>query len=52
MNKNNWINLEYKLDYPSIITKEILKTNINKYWEEIMDKTNDNQHVLLLFRLR
>jgi hypothetical protein len=51
MNKN-WINLEYKLDNPSTITKELLSSNLNKFWKEIMIKLTENQHVLLIFRVR
>ena len=29
--KNNWNNLEIKLDFPSSLTKELLKDNIDKF---------------------
>ena len=48
----NWNNLEIKLRNPILITKGLLKNNINKFWEDIMNKLNNNQHILFILRLR
>jgi len=48
----NWNNFEIKLKNPIVISKGLLKSNINKFWEDIMNKLNDNQHILFILRLR
>jgi len=52
MKMKYWNNLEIKLDNPTIITKDLLKSNINKFWSDIINKLNNNQHVLFILRLR
>jgi len=47
-----WNNLEIKLRNPILITKGLLKSNINKFWDEKMNNLDDNQHVLFILRLR
>jgi hypothetical protein len=48
----NWI--DYKIDIKNkVFTKELLNTNLNKFWNEIVEQNiSDNQHIWLLFRLR
>jgi len=48
----NWNNLEIKLRNPILISKVLLKNNINKFWEDIINKLNDNQHILFILRLK
>jgi hypothetical protein len=48
----NWI--DYKFDIKNkIFTKDLLNTNLNKFWTEIVEtKVSDNQHIWFLFRLK
>ena len=48
----NWNNLEIKLSNPTFISKDLLRVNINKFWEDIINKLNENQHVLFILRLK
>ncbi len=52
MRNKKWGNLEYKLNIPSTLTKNILSLYINNFWKEIMESINDNQHVMLMFRVK
>jgi len=50
-NKNyNWHNFTYKLPSPSFISKKLLLKSVNDFWVDIVNKINDNQHVIALFR--
>jgi len=49
---NKWNNFEIKISNPTFITKDLLKVNINKFWNEIINKLNDNQYNLLILRLK
>ena len=48
----NWI--DYNINIKNkIFTKDLLLSNLNKFWNEIVEtKVSDNQHIWLLFRLR
>lgn len=48
----NWNNFEIKLSNPTLITKDLLKININKFWNEKMSHLDENYHVLFILRLR
>ena len=48
----NWNNLEIKLSNPTLISKDLLRVNNNKFWEDIINKLNENQHVLFILRLK
>lgn len=48
----NWNNFEINLSNPTLISKELLRVNINKFWENIINKLNDNQHVLFILRIK
>jgi len=52
MKIKNWNNLEIKLKNPILITKGLLKSNINKFWDEKMNHLDDNHHILFILRLR
>jgi DNA polymerase type B, organellar and viral len=55
MNKQmeqKWNNYEIKLKNPSLISKDLLKVNINKFWSEIMKPLSDNHYVLFILRLK
>jgi hypothetical protein len=47
-----WNNFEIKLSNPTLITKDLLKINVNKFWNEKMSHLDDNYHVLLILRLK
>ena len=49
---NNWNNFEIKLKNPILITKLLLKNNINKFYEEKLNHLDDNNHILFILRLR
>jgi hypothetical protein len=48
----NWI--DYNINVKNkVFTKELLNTNLNKFWNEIVEtKISDNKHIWFLFRLR
>ena len=49
---SNWINYIIKIT-PINFSKELLKTNLNKFWLNIVEKElKDNQHIIFLFRLQ
>src|SRR6266568_4926831 len=48
----NWNNLEIKLRNPILISKALLKNNLNKFWEDKMNHLDDNHHVLFILRLK
>jgi len=48
----NWNNFEINLSNSTLISKELLRININKFWEDIINKLNDNQHVLFILRIK
>lgn len=60
MNKNikltktnkSWFDVEYNLTVPSIISRELLSVHINAFWLEVMDKLNDDQHLLFILRAK
>ena len=55
MFKNNILNWkEYIIEVNNqVLTKDLLKLNLNKFWHEIMEnKLKDDQHIWLLFRLQ
>lgn len=52
MNKNNWNNYEIVLDNHSIITKAPLIYYIEKFFKNIVDKVNENQHVYVILRVK
>jgi hypothetical protein len=55
MNKQmeqKWNNYEIKLKNPILISKDLLKVNINKFWSEIMKPLSDNHYVLFILRLK
>ena len=48
----NWDNYTISVS-PSIFTKDLLKTNLNQFWKEIVStNVSENQHILFLFRLQ
>lgn len=50
-----WNDKEYLLspaDNLSILTEQILENYINLFWREIVSKISNNQHILLLIRVR
>jgi len=49
---NLWNNKEYKLEGLSILTDQILFKYINLFWKDVMSQIEDNQHVLLLIRVK
>jgi len=46
-----WINLEYSIDN-NLYSKSLLKIYINKFWFEVVNKIEDNQHILFIFRVK
>nr|YP_009517256.1 RNA polymerase [Tephrocybe rancida]YP_009517279.1 RNA polymerase [Tephrocybe rancida]AYE93176.1 RNA polymerase [Tephrocybe rancida]AYE93177.1 RNA polymerase [Tephrocybe rancida] len=48
-----WNNLPYKLNNKQLFTKRLLKYYINKFWEDIINKTDiAESHILLIFRIQ
>ena len=54
-NKNkfsNWINYTIRIT-PTIFSRDLINTNLNKFWSNIVEKDlQDNQHIIFLFRLQ
>jgi hypothetical protein len=47
-----WTNKEYKLD-SSILLPELIVNKFTKlFWNEVVDKIDNNQHILVLFRIK
>jgi hypothetical protein len=53
MRKNKlWVNKEYKLD-SSLLLPELTVNKFTKlFWNEVVDEITDNQHILVLFRIK
>ena len=53
-NKNSitWIENKVKISSQVLLTKAFIKYHINIFWTEIMNKINDNQHILFILRLQ
>jgi len=49
---NKWNNFEIKLENPTIITKTLLKSHVEKFWEEKMKMLEDNHFVLFILRFK
>jgi hypothetical protein len=47
-----WINKDYKLSPPVVITEQILNIYVNLFWKEVMSKIKNDQHVLLLLKVK
>jgi len=47
-----WNNKEYSLKDLPILTDEVLGNYINLFWKDVMSQIKDNQHVLLLIRVK
>jgi len=47
-----WNNFEIKLSNPTLITKDLLKINVSKFWFNIINKLNDSQYSLIILRLK
>jgi DNA polymerase type B, organellar and viral len=48
----NWVNYIIKIT-PTNFSKDLLKLNLNKFWNEIViPNVSDNQHILFMFRLQ
>ena len=57
VNKNNnnsitWIENKVNISTQVLLTKAFIKHHINIFWTEIMNKINDNQHILFILRLQ
>jgi hypothetical protein len=53
-NKNfsNWINYTIRIT-PSNFTKDLLESNLNKFWNEIVSpNVSEDQHIIFLFRIQ
>jgi len=48
----NWNNFEIKLNTPTLMTKILLKSHVEKFWEEKLKLLDDNHFVLFILRLR
>ena len=49
---SNWNNYLIKIS-PSIFSKELIKTYLNKFWENVVEiKLKDEQHIIFLFRIQ
>jgi len=49
---SNWINYTIRIS-PSIFSKELIKTNLNKFWINVIEKElKDDQHIIFLFRIQ
>jgi len=47
-----WINKEYKFNPAILLTEQLLEEYINLFWKNIISKISDNQHVLLLLKVK
>jgi hypothetical protein len=50
--KRLWINKEYKFHPSILITEQILDKYVNLFWKDIVSKIGDNQHILLLLKVK
>src|SRR6266498_3285900 len=50
--KKLWVNKEYKLDSSIIISDIIVNKYIDIFWNDIMNKLDNKQYILLLFRIK
>ena len=48
---SNWENYTIRIK-PSIFSRDLLVQNLNIFWSKIVDKINNDQHILFLFRLQ
>jgi hypothetical protein len=46
----HWNNFIYELKHSSILTNSLITKAVNDFWESQIDKINDNQHIIVLFR--
>ena len=53
-NKNSitWIENKVKISSQVLLTKAFIKYHINIFWTEVMNKINNNQHILFILRLQ
>ena len=49
---NIWNNIEYNLDSEFFLDNKMIHKYLNSFWDDIMNKLDNNQSVLLLFRVR
>lgn len=50
--RKQWNNYEIKLKNPTIISKDLLKVNVNKFWDKYMNRLDDNQIALFILRIK
>ena len=55
VNKNNksitWIENKVNISTQVLLTKAFIKYHLNIFWKEVVNKINDNQHILFILRL-
>jgi len=49
---NNWNNFEIKLNTPTLITKPLLKSHVEKFCNEKIKQLDDNHYILFILRLK
>jgi len=47
-----WSNKEYKLDSSNLIANLFIDSYINTFWNDIINKLEEKQHILLLIRVK
>nr|YP_010146943.1 hypothetical protein K4014_mgp24 [Cyclocybe aegerita]QQP21452.1 hypothetical protein [Cyclocybe aegerita] len=47
---NKWINQEYKIETPTLITKALLSFYIDKFYKDVINNIDENQHFLFILR--
>lgn len=50
--RKQWNNYEIKLKNPTIISKDLLKVNVNKFWDKYINRLDDNQIALFILRIK
>ena len=49
---SGWNSHVVTLDQESLITKPLLMSEINKFWDSVVNKIESNNHILLLFKIK
>lgn len=52
MKKFNWINYYFNIEPATLITKDLLKHYIHQFWKNVVNKLEDNHHVIVLARVK
>lgn len=52
MKKFNWINYIFNIEPAALITNDLLKHYIHQFWKNVVNKLEDNHHIIVLARVK